>query len=143
LKLVTHPLRRRSMGAQYSTMRLDLVLFVLAGCIAVAGCRTASPYDEAERTNTVTLVVQNENHTDMTIHAVAGGLATRIGRVTGNSTHTFVLSEAFYNASDFRIDATPVVGTGRATTGPLNVTSGLTVQFTIAPSLRASSVIIR
>ncbi|MFL5606741.1 MAG: hypothetical protein ACJ8AD_09870 [Gemmatimonadaceae bacterium] len=127
-------------------MRLDLVLLALAGCVASAassGCRSASPYDEAERTNTVTLVVQNENHTDMNIYAVADGLATRIGRVTGNSTGRFDVSETFYNASGFRIDATPVVGTGRATTGPLNVSSGLTVQFTIAPSLRASSVIVR
>jgi hypothetical protein len=126
-------------------MRLDLVLIALAGCVvsaASSGCRSAGSYEEAEQTNTVTLVVQNENHTDMNIYAVAGGLATRIGRVTGNSTARFNVGEAFYNASDFRIDATPVVGTGRATTGPLNVASGLTVQFTIAPNLRASSVIV-
>ena len=126
-------------------MRLDLVLFALAGCLASAassGCRSASPYDEAERTNTVTLVVQNENYNDMNIYAVAGGLATRIGRVRGNATGRFELSDAFYNASDFVIDATPVAGNGRATTGLLNVSSGLTVQFTIAPNLRASSVIV-
>ncbi|MDQ6634285.1 MAG: hypothetical protein M3Z10_05940 [Gemmatimonadota bacterium] len=126
-------------------MRLDLVLVALAGCLASAassGCRSATPYEEAERTNTVTLVVQNENHTDMNIYAVAGGLATRIGRVGGNSTGRFEVSDAFYNASDFRIDAAPVAGGGRATTGLLSVASGLTVQFTIAPNLRASSVIV-
>jgi hypothetical protein len=90
----------------------------------------------------VTLVVQNENYLDMYIYIVAGGLTTRIGRVGGSATGRFELSEGFYNASDFRIEAAPVAGTGRATTGPLNVASGLTVQFTIAPNLRASSVIV-
>ena len=127
-------------------MRLNLVVLALAGCVASAassGCRSASAYEEdAERTNTITLVVQNENSTDMYIYVVAGGTERRIGRVTGNATKRFELTEAFYNASDFRIDATPVTGQGRATTGLLNVASGLTVEFTIAPNLRASSVIV-
>jgi hypothetical protein len=123
-------------------MRLNLVLVALVTCVVSSGCRSASSYDEAERTNTVTLVVQNENYNDMYIYVVTGGLERRIGRVTGNATKRFELSDAFYNAIDFRIDASPVSGQGRATTGLLNVTSGLTVQFTIAPSLRASSVIV-
>ncbi len=126
-------------------MRLHLVLVALAGSLASAastGCRSAGSYEEAERANPVTLVVQNENYNDMNILVVAGGLTTRIGRVRGSATSRFELSEGFYNASDFRIEATPVTGTGRATTGPLNVASGLTVEFTIAPNLRASSVIV-
>jgi hypothetical protein len=77
--------------------RARLVLFALAGCVASAvssGCRSASPYDVADRSNTAALVVQNENFNDMDVYAVAGGLATRIGTVSGNSTARSVATTA-------------------------------------------------
>jgi hypothetical protein len=127
-------------------IRVRLLVFALAGCVASAttfACRSASPYDVAQQANTVTLVVQNQNFNDMDVYAVAGGLATRIGTVTGNSSARFGLSDALYNAPDFRIVATPIGGNGRASTGPVHVSSGQTIEFTIAPVARMSSVMVR
>jgi hypothetical protein len=129
-----------------SMIRARLVLFALAGCFASAAslaCRSAGPYDVAQQANSATLVVQNQNFNDVDVYAVAGGLATRIGTVTGNSTARFGLSEALYNSPDFRIVATPIGGNGRASTGPISVSSGQTIEFTIAPVLRMSSVMVR
>jgi hypothetical protein len=89
------------------------------------------------------LAVQNQNFDDIDVCAVAGGLATRIGTVTGNSTARFGLSDVLYNMPDFRIVATPIGGNGRASTGPISVSSGQTIQFTIAPVARMSSVMVR
>jgi hypothetical protein len=122
-----------------------LAALALASCLvsAASACRSAGPYDVTQQANTATLVVQNQNFNDVDIYAVAGGLATRIGTVTGNSTARFGLSEPLYTAPDFRIVATPIGGNGRASTGPLVVSPGQTIEFTVAPVLRMSSVMLR
>jgi hypothetical protein len=126
-------------------IRARLAALALASCLvsAAPACRSAGPYDVSQQANTATLVVQNQNFNDVDVYAVAGGLATRIGTVTGNSTGRFGLSEALYTAPDFRIVATPIGGNGRASTGPLVVSPGQTIEFTVAPVLRMSSVMLR
>jgi hypothetical protein len=126
-------------------IRARLAALALASCLVsvASACRSAGPYDVSQQANTATLVVQNQNFNDVDVYAVAGGLATRIGTVTGNSTARFGLSEALYTAPDFRIVATPIGGNGRASTGPLIVSPGQTIEFTVAPVLRMSSVMLR
>jgi hypothetical protein len=91
----------------------------------------------------VGLVVQNQNFYDKDLYVVSEGLATRVGDVTGNTTARFTLDPSFFPSNEIRIIATPVGGNGRASSGPLNVAPGQTIQFTIASQLRQSSAIIR
>ncbi|HEY6830382.1 MAG TPA: hypothetical protein VI259_26195 [Gemmatimonadaceae bacterium] len=89
------------------------------------------------------LRVRNDNFLDMDVYAISEGLATRLGTVTGNSRHNFVLDASLADGRDFRIVATPVGGNGRATTGNIAVGPGQLIDFTIGSTLRNSSVIIQ
>ncbi|HEY2027244.1 MAG TPA: hypothetical protein VGG78_09550 [Gemmatimonadaceae bacterium] len=121
--------------------------FVLALLVALSGaaaCRSANPYDVAEaQPGNITLVVRNNNFNDVDVYAVSSGLATRIGTVTGNSSATFTLNPSLVSPTDFRVVATPIGGNGRASTGPINVAQGQTIEFTIGPVLSQSNVSIR
>jgi len=108
---------------------------------SVQACRSGTPFDEdVVADNKVHLVVKNESINEMDIYAVADGLATRVGTVPGLATKGFSLDQSFYQASDFRVVGTPFGGNGRASTGPINVSRGQTIDFTIRTTLRASTV---
>lgn len=92
--------------------------------------------------NSIALRVNNQNFLDMDVYAVSEGLATRLGSVTGNSSRTFVVDPSLAT-TDFRIVATPIGGTGRASTGSIMPAAGQTVDFTIGSILRNSTVFIR
>lgn len=130
-----------------SAMRSSrIVVLAFAAALLVSastGCRSANPYAVGAQQNPVGLVVQNNNFADVDVYAVADGLPTRVGTVTGNSTQRFELGESMYQASDLRIVATPIGGNGRASTGPVQVARGQTIFFNIAPVMRQSSVSIR
>lgn len=112
--------------------------------LAIGGCHHGAFNNAPAGTQgAVGLVVQNQNFYDMDLYVVSEGLATRIGEVGGNSSAHFTLDPSFFPSSDFRIIATPVGGNGRASSGPLSVGAGQTINFTIAPVLRQSSASIR
>lgn len=122
--------------------RIAVLSMVLA--LASAGCHRGSFANAPAGTQgSVGLVVQNQNFYDMDLYVVSEGLATRVGSVGGNSTATFTLDPSFLPSSDLRVIATPVGGNGRASSGPLSVGPGQTINFTIAPVLRQSSATIR
>ena len=110
---------------------------------AVGAC--SHPHElggELAPANTFDLHVKNENFLDMNVYAISEGQSTRLGTVTGNGSRNFVL-DATLAAQDFRIVATPIGGTGRATTGSIAVAPGQTLDFTIGSVLRNSTVFIR
>jgi hypothetical protein len=112
--------------------------------LAMGGChRGGFANAPAGAQGAVGLVVQNQNFYDMDLYVVSEGLPTRIGDVGGNSSAHFTLDPSFFPSSDIRIIATPVGGNGRASSGPLSVGPGQTINFTIAPVLRQSSASIR
>jgi hypothetical protein len=121
-----------------------VVFALLAALSGTGACRSASPYDvnEAQPGN-ITLVVRNNNFNDVDVYAVSSGLATRIGTVTGNSSATFTLNPTLVSPTDFRIVATPIGGNGRASTGPIIVSQGQTIEFTVGPVLSQSTVSVR
>jgi len=126
--------------------RLRLLVGVLSiGAAAPMAACTHTPQasgDVAPAT-AIGLRVRNDNFLDMDVYAISAGLATRLGTVTGNSRHNFVLDASMADGQDFRIVATPIGGNGRATTGTLAVSPGQLIDFTIGSTLRNSSVIIR
>ena len=76
--------------------------------------------------------IQNMNFLDVDVFAISGGMAHRLGMVTGTSTGTFSLDPS-YSTRPLYIVATPIGGRGRASSGELNVTAGDTVALTISP----------
>jgi hypothetical protein len=127
----------------FSPRRRSLALATALVLSAFAGCRSANPYAVGTQQNGVDLVVRNDNFADMDLYAIADGLPTRIGTVTGNSSQRFELSESMYRSTDLRIVGTPIGGNGRASTGPIQVGAGQTIYFSIAPTLRQSTVSVR
>ena len=125
--------------------RILIGLFTAAATLSTAAACSHNTYEaagEVAPANSIGLRVTNSNFLDMDVYAVSEGLSTRLGTVTGNSSHTFVLPPA-YSTQDLSIVATPIGGTGRATTGPITVSPGQTVEFRIGSVLRNSTVFIR
>jgi hypothetical protein len=123
--------------------RLLTGLFALAAVLPVSACSHAyEASGDVAPSNIITLRVTNDNFLDMDVYAVAEGLATRVGTVSGAGSRTFVLN-ASLAAQDFRVVATPIGGNGRASSGTLSVAPGQMVDFRIGSTLRNSSVIIR
>jgi hypothetical protein len=116
--------------------------------LGAGACRSGNPYkmseaDRAAKPGTVAVHVINNNFADMDVYAVSEGLPTRLGTVTGNSNDTFYLDPSFFPTSTLRIVATPIGGNGRASSGQISVSPGQTIDFTIAPVMSQSSVMIR
>lgn len=112
--------------------------------LTAAGCHRGGFANAPESAQgAVGLVVQNQNFYDMDIYVVSESVATRVGDVNGNSTARFRLDPSFFPSNELRVVATPVGGNGRAFSGPLNVSPGQSIVFTIAPVLRQSSAAIR
>lgn len=127
-------------------MRNPIATLGLAACLvsaATAGCRSGNPYDVGREPEAVGLVVRNDNFYDVDVYAVADVLATRIGTVNGNATQRFELNPSITGAGDLRIVATPIGGNGRASSGPLAVSRGQTIYFTVASQLRQSTATVR
>jgi hypothetical protein len=121
-----------------------VVLASMLFSIIASGChRGGFANAPAGTQGAVGLIVQNQNFYDMDLYVVSEGLATRVGDVGGNSTARFTLDPSFFPSSELRIIATPIGGNGRATSGPLSIGPGQTINFTIAPVLRQSSASIR
>jgi hypothetical protein len=119
-------------------LALSLCLTMLAALHATA-CRSSNAYDiDQPQAGGATLVVKNDNFSDVDVYVVGSGLPTRVGTVTGHSTARFALSPSQISSPDFRVVATPIGGNGRASSGPLIVSPGQTVTFTIGPMLSQS-----
>ena len=125
-------------------MRLFAVLLAIApGAVGLAGCgRTGEAGGEVVPANVVGLDVKNQNFLDVDVFSIVDGLSTRLGTVTGNGSRHFLL-DPMVGSRDFHLIAVPIGGAGRASSGPLAVSSGQTIVFTVGPVLQNSSAIIR
>jgi hypothetical protein len=124
-------------------LTLFLCLSTMSALGAIA-CRPSNAYDVNDRQDDgATLVVENDNFADVDVYALSAGLPTRIGTVTGNHRASFALSRSLISAPDFRIVATPIGGNGRASSGPLLVSPGQTITFTIGPVLSQSHAMVQ
>jgi hypothetical protein len=121
------------------TFRIAALSLLLAAPVAISACRSGNPYDINNRqANDATLIVENQNFSDVDVYALSGGLPTRIGTVPGNTTMRFALNSSVIAASDFRLIATPIGGNGRGASGLLVAAPGQTIKFTVAPVLNQS-----
>ncbi len=121
------------------TLRLALVALTLI--TTSQACRSGTSFDEDMAADSkVHLIVKNESISEMDIYAVANGVATRVGSVSGLATKGFSIDQSFFQASDTRIVGAPFGGNGRASTGPILASRGQTIEFTIKTVLRTSTV---
>lgn len=126
-------------------IRLLSLLFALVAAASLPACRSSNAYDVADaEAGGATLVVRNDNFSDMDVYVLSSGLPSRIGTVTANASQTFALRPSMFSgADDFRVVATPIGGNGRASSGRLQVSGGQTVYFTIGARLAQSSATVR
>jgi hypothetical protein len=124
--------------------RFLIGLFALGATLSTASACSHSyqAAGEVAPANAILLHVRNDNFLDMDVYSVTEGMATRLGTVTGNSSSNFLLDPSVAT-QDLRIIATPIGGSGRASTGTVLVSAGQTIDFTIGSVLSNSSVFIR
>ena len=98
----------------------------------------------ASNPNSAVLSVTDNNFQDVDVFAVMDGVSTRLGSVTGaGGSRMFVLNPSYLATGRLTIVATPIGGGGRASTGTIMVNRGDEVDFTVQPTLSASTVYIR
>jgi hypothetical protein len=109
---------------------------------ATACSRTNEMGGEVAPASAIGVSVRNENFLDVDVYAVSDGLTTRLGTVTGNSRGMFALDPS-YATRDLAIVATPIGGSGRASSGKVLVSAGQTIDFTVGSTLSNSRVVVR
>ena len=123
-------------------------LFVAAICALNTSCvfghRGANAgNEEVARQGKSTVVVHNRNFNDMTVYAIGNaGASTRLGNVTGESTATFTLPSWTTFTGTVGLVADPIGGTGVARSGPLPISPGRVVTFTIEQNLALSAAVV-
>jgi len=97
----------------------------------------------AEYREPIAVDVRNENFLDMTISVYSHGSTRRMGIAPGNSTSHFSIDPNLVVGNDVTILATPIGGSGRASSGALSVSEGQSIEFRVAQVLRQSAAIVR
>jgi hypothetical protein len=122
---------------------LAFALMVAVAAVPATACsRSYTEAGDVAPEGGLTLHVANDNFLDMDVFAVVDGVSTRIGLVTGSGAHDFTISPAMANR-DLRIIATPIGGSGRASSGVLNVSRGQEIDFRIGSVMSNSTAVIR
>jgi hypothetical protein len=121
---------------------------MVAFCALNSGCvlrnRGASDNDASvAQHGNATVVVRNHNFNDVTVYAVgSAGARTRLGTVTGESTATFTLPSWTTTTGTVGLIADPIGGNGLARSGPVPISPGRVVTFTIEQNLALSAAIV-
>lgn len=123
-------LRKSYLGAAFA------VAIGLAGCTPVAN----SNKDVEAREDRATIVVENNNWSDMTIYALRDGVRARIGQVTALGRSRFVLPQALTSGTaELRIMADPIGSSQRWVSQPILVLPGQELRFRLENNVNLSS----
>lgn len=119
------------------------VAFGSTGCARPAAATSSVGGGMSTALTGVSVEVVNHNFLDVDVFAVEpGGRALRLGTVTGNSSGTFTLAPHAIATGAVRLVAAPIGSPGAAGSGPLLVSGGQTITFTIEQSLAQSSATV-
>jgi hypothetical protein len=119
-------------------------LAVLLGMLAAACGGGQGAGEGPTPGSAVQLVVRNNNFSDVTVYAVPqGGDPQRVGMVSGTQTATFTLRAGLLGAGQLRLVADPLGGGGRGGSGPITVSPGQTITFTVEPLLGSSFAVVQ
>ena len=94
--------------------------------------------DPAAAAKTVVLHVENKNLQTMELRTILDDRSTFVGSVGGNDTTSILLDPSMFPAGFLYVVAIPGDGQGRAIAGPLSVSKGNRILFTVSEILSAS-----
>lgn len=125
------------------------ILHLLVAALIVGACgRTSTPATAnlapvAVAAGTM-VVVDNHNFADVEVFVVRDReVSMRLGMVNGASAAKFDVDPSLFPTGTIALVARPIGARGEARSGPLVVSAGQTVTFTIEPDLRASMATVR
>lgn len=121
--------------------RMGSLVAALVASASLAACTPAmSNSGEAMLPDHTTLIVENNNWTDMTVYVLRDGSRARIGSVTGLGKARFRLSDALIGgAGDVRILADPLGAGERFVSHPLTILPGQEVRLRLENNIALSS----
>lgn len=122
------------------------VVRTLLAAVTVATLTGCASLRAAEGPPIAPVMLHVDSHNDQTFDIFAvtpGGDARRIGMVMSFNEGTFKLSRDVTAQGTVRIVAVPIGGFGAASTGPMVVSAGDTINFTIQQMLSASMASIQ
>jgi hypothetical protein len=91
-------------------------------------------------TERTTMVVENNNWSDMTVYLLRDGVRTRLGAVSSMSRSTFVLSNAMLAGSgELRVLADPLGSPHKWTSQPILLNPGSQVRFRLENNVSLST----
>lgn len=128
-----HPHRRT---CRHTRSRLALLLLAVgAATLPAGGCyRSAKGSGAPAAEQPTTLRVRNQNFLDMNIYVLRGGVRSRLGTATGNSTATFRIPPSFVQVlTVLRFQADPIGGRSAPVSEEITVSPGDEVELLIPP----------
>lgn len=91
-------------------------------------------------TEKTTMVVENNNWSDMTVYILRDGVRTRMGAVPSMGRATFVLSSALVGGTgEIRVQADPLGSSNKWTSQPILIVPGNQVRFRLENNVALSS----
>lgn len=123
------------------TIRRCTVAFAIAATAGACSTSAAAPGDDIFSPQRATTVeVTNNNWSDMRVYAVRLGMRYRIGTVPSMTTRRLDLPRSLAGVGrDVQLLVDPIGGSRSFTTGPMRVSSGEWIEFTIENYLPVSS----
>ena len=117
----------------------------MATALIAAGGACASAMEERPANaftgeTATTVMVNNNNWSDITVYATRNGATVRLGSVTSMSTERFELPAVMLGAGELRLIADPLGSTNTYRTQPVLVTRGQEIEFTLQNNLALSTL---
>lgn len=95
------------------------------------------PYDAAPRGHYATLVVENDNTSNVTVYALRSGTRQRVGTVTGLSTESFSIRRTMLNVGgELNVGIDPLGSNQMYTAYPIYVREGDVIEVSVSSFLR-------
>lgn len=94
-------------------------------------------YDAAPRGHYATLIVENDNTSNVTVYALRSGTRHRIGTVTGLSTESFPIRRTMLSGGgELNVGIDPLGSNRMYTAYPIYVSEGDVIEVTVSSFLR-------
>jgi hypothetical protein len=122
------------------------LLALAAMLLAAGGCAygNTTMHDAGMQDDRTFIRVMNNNWSDMTIYLVRGGMQRRLGTVTSQTSHTFVVpTHLISSANDVRLLADPIGSSRKFASPAIMLNAGQTAEWQLENSLALSSVWVR
>lgn len=122
-------------------MNIRRNLVIAAAALTATACAPAAKQagSGAPSRSTTTLIVMNNNWSDMAVYMVRSSVRMRLGTVTAMGKGEFAIPNAYVaGVSDLTVRADPLGSTDSYVSPPIMVFPGAQVELNLAPRLAAS-----